>query len=186
MRQIFGECGFEIRSENDEVLLVNRRTWRLGYGAGMLGILAMLAAVVGILVLVGAADVRSDIPWIAPIAVAVACGLIAAAMLSTYRRRRGLPLDEVPDAVVVDRAAGVLRERSGNVIAQLDTLNTAVRIDWWTRGWMRLVVLTWPGGRRIVFRSGSRQRARIVAESLRDVLGPSASLSGTAISPSGR
>jgi hypothetical protein len=171
--QIHGECGFEIHRESDEVLLVNRRTWWFGYGAGMLGILATMAAVVGVLGLVGAADLRSDVPAIVLFAiVAVACGLIAAVMLPTYRRRRDLPLDEVDDAVVIDRAAGVLRERSGNVLARLDSLSTAVRIDWWTRGWMRLVVLAWPGGRRTVFRTGSRQRARIVAEFLRDILSP--------------
>jgi drug/metabolite transporter (DMT)-like permease len=172
MQQIHGECGFEIHRENDEVLLVNRRTWRLGYGAGMLGLLGAMAAVVGVLVVVGAADVRSDLPAIVLLAMAVACGLVAAAMLSAYGRRRRLPLDEVADAVVVDRAAGVLRERCGNVIAPLDSLKAAVRIDWWTRGWMRLVVLAWPGGRRTVYRSGSRQRARVVAESLRDILSP--------------
>ncbi len=173
MPQIYGECGFEIHREDGETLLVNRRTWWLGYGTGMLGVLAMMAAVVGVLGLVGAADLRSDVPAIVLFAMAaVVCGLIAAAMLPTYRRRRELPPDEVADAVVIDRAGGVLRERSGNVLAQLDSLGIAVRIDWWTRGWMRLVVLTWPGGRRTAFRTVSRQRARIVAQFLRDILSP--------------
>ena len=172
MPQIYGECGYEIHREDGETLLVNRRTWWLGYGTGMLGVLAMMAAVVGVLGLVGAVDIRSSVPAIVPFAITVACGLIAVAMLPTYRRRRELPPDEVADAAVIDRAGGVLRERSGNVLAQLDSLGIAVRIDWWTRGWMRLVVLTWPGGRRIVFRTVSRQRARIVAEFLRDILSP--------------
>ena len=121
MPQIHGECGFEIHRESGEVLLVNRRTWWLGYGAGMLGILATMAAVAGVLGLVGAADLRSDVPAIVLIAIAAAAwGLIVAAILPTYRRRRDLPLDEVTDTVVIDRAAGVLRERSGNVLARLD------------------------------------------------------------------
>ena len=33
MPQLYEECGFEIHREDDEVFLVNRRTWRLGYGA---------------------------------------------------------------------------------------------------------------------------------------------------------
>ena len=172
MPQIHGECGFEIRRENDEVLLINRRTWWLGYGMGMLGVLAMLLAVLGVFGLVGAAGVRLDVPVIVLFGAAAAGGLIAAAMLSVYKKRRKLPQTEIPDVAVIDLAAGVLRERGGSVLARLDSLRAAVRIDWWTRGWMRLVVLTWPGGRKTVFRTGSRQRARIVAEYLRDVLSP--------------
>ncbi len=172
MPQMYGECGYEIHREDGETMLINRRTWWLGYGMGMLGVLSTLLAVLGAFGLVGAMNAGSDVPVIVVFGLAVTFGLIAAAMLPTYKRRRALPATEVPGTGIIDHGAGVLRERSGSVLAQLDSLRAAVRIDWWTRGWMRLVVLTWPGGRRTVFRTGSRQRARIVAESLRDVLSP--------------
>ena len=91
MPQLYGECGFEIHREGNEELLVNRRTRWLGYGAGVLGIPAATAAVVGILGLVEAASVRSDVPAIGLFAMAAAvavCGLIVAAPLPTYRSRR--------------------------------------------------------------------------------------------------
>lgn len=174
MPQIYGECGYEIHREDredGETLLVNRRTWGLGYAMATFGFLALILVVVGVLGLVGAANVRSDVPVIVLLAAAAASALIAALMIPVYRRRKELPPAEVPEAIVIDRSAGVLRGRGHDVLARLESIRVAVRIDWWTRGWMRLVVLTWPGGRRTVYRSPSPQRARIVAESLRDVLG---------------
>jgi len=167
----YAECGFEIREDGDQVLLVNRRTWWLGYGMGMLALAAALFVVIGVLGLLGAADLRSDVPLIALFAGAAAAGLLSAAMLPVYRRRRGRPVAEVEDTAVIDRPAGVLRGRSGDVLSRLDSMAAAVRIDWMTRGWMRVVVLTWPGGRRTVYRTGSRQRARQVADSLNEDLG---------------
>jgi len=152
-------------------LLIDRRTWWLGYGMGMLAVIGGVLAVIAILDVAGMADFRSEMPASVLFTAAAACGLVAAAMLVTYRRYRALPLDDVRHAVVIDPQAGLLRERRGDVLAELDSVRVAVRIDWWTRGWMRLVVLAWPGGRRIVFRTSRRERARDVAESLREALG---------------
>jgi len=169
MTQLYRECGFEIHRD-DVVTLVDRRTWGLGYGMGILALVAALVGVVGVLGLAGAAELRSGVPATALLAAAIGCGLASAAMLPAYRRRRDVPLEEVSDAVIVDPASGALRERAGDVLSRLDAVSVAVRIDWLTRGWMRVVVLTWPGGRRVVYRTASRARARIVADLLGDTL----------------
>jgi hypothetical protein len=171
MVQIHGECGFGIYREDGETRLVNRRTWWLGYGMGTFGLLALITAVLAVLGLVGAPDVRADVSMSVLFGLAVAFAVIAGLMLPVYKRRRELPPTEVSGTAVMDHGGGVLRGSGHEVLAQLESVRVAVRIDWWTRGWMRLVVLTWPGGRRTVFRTWSRQRARIVAESLRDILG---------------
>ena len=170
MPKIYGECGYEIHREGGEILLVNRRTWWLGYAMGMFALLSLILAVVGALGLAGATGARSDVPAVLLLGIAAGFASIGVLVLPVYRRRRALPTAEVPGAAVIDHSAGVLRGSGHDVLAQLESIRVAVRIDWWTRGWMRLVVLTWPGGRRVVFRSPSHQRARIVAESLRDIL----------------
>lgn len=166
----YAECGFEIHGCDGEFVLANRRTWWLGYGMGMFAVAAAVLAVVGILDLAGVVDLRSEIPASILVAVGAASGLAAVAMLPTYRRRRTLSLEEIGSAVVIDMKVGVLRTRSGTVVAALDSVSVLERIDWWTRGWMRLVFLAWPGGRRIVFRTPRRERAQDVAESLRGIL----------------
>ncbi len=171
MPETLSECGFEIHRDGAEVLLLNRRTWWLGYGMGMLALAAMVFAVVGLLGLAGTTELRSGVPALALLVGAAVLGSVSVALLPMYKRRRRLPSSEIADGAVIDGAAGVLRERSGAVLARLDAVTAAVRIDWMTRGWMRLVVLSWPGGRRTVYRTGSRQRARRVAESLNDALG---------------
>ena len=170
MSQIHGECGYEIHREGGQTLLVNRGTWGIAYGMGILGMVASIAAVVGLLGLVGVSDVQKDLPASILLGLAAACAVIAGLMFPAYRRKRGLSPTEVPGTGIMDHGAGVLRGSGHDVLARLESVRVAVRIDWWTRGWMRLVVLTWPGGRRTVFRTWSRQRARIVAESLRDLL----------------
>ena len=171
MPRIYGECGYEIHREGDETLLVNRRSWGLGYAMGMFGILVLILVVVGVFGLVGASDIKSEVPLVALFGVAAACAALTGLMFAVYRARCGLPAAELPGTCIIDHGAGVLRGSGYDVLARLDSIRVAVKIDWWTRGWMRLVVFTWPGGRRTVFRSPSRQRARIVAEALSEILG---------------
>ena len=170
MPQLYGECGYEIHREGDETLLVNRRTWGLGYAMGMFGILALILVVVGGLGLAGAADIELDVPLGVLFGAAAGCAAVSGLMFAAYRTRRGLPVAEVSGTCTIDHGAGVLRRSGHDVLAQLESVRVAVKIDWWTRGWMRLVVLAWPGGRKTVFRTPSRQRARIVAEALREIL----------------
>lgn len=169
MSAIHREFGYEIHRSDDEVLLIDRRTWPLGYVMGILGGLAVLLIAVGVLAALGTADSLYGVPSAALFGPAAALVLAVGAIWRAYRRRRDLPLSEVADRLVVDLPAGMLRDRQGDTLSPLDRVCVAVRIDWWwTRTLMRLVVLTWPGGKRVVFRTASRQRARKVAKILVD------------------
>ncbi len=170
MSPIHRECGCEVHRSDDEMLLIDRRTWPLSYVMGLLGVVAIVMIVLGILVLLGEADDLSNVAAVAFLGLAAALVLILAAMWRTYKHRRDLPLSEVADGLVVDSRAGMLRDRQGDSMSPLDHVRVAVRIDWWwTRALMRLVVLTWPGGRRVVFRSASRKKVRAVIRTLHDL-----------------
>lgn len=166
---IHREWGYEIRCGDDEIVLIDRRTWPLSYVMGILSGLAALLIALGILAALGSADSLSDVPPIALFGVAAVLVLILAVVWRAYRRRRDCPLSEVAGGLVIDLPAGVLRDRSGDTLASLDRVRVGVRVDWWwTRTLMRLVVLSWPAGRRVVFRTASRRRAREVAGALVD------------------
>jgi len=167
---IHHECGYEIHRGEGETLFVDRRTWPLGYVMVILCGVAVVMIVLGVLVLLGEADDLSNVPAVVVFGVAAVLVLILAAMWRTYNHRRDLPLSEVADGMVLDSNAGVLRGRNGEVLARLDSVRAVVRVDWWwTRGLMRLVVLTWPAGRRVVFRSASRKKVRAVIRTLHDL-----------------
>ncbi len=164
------ECGYEILRTDAETLLIDRGTWPLSYVMGILGALAVLLIVLGILVALSSADSLSDVPPVALFGSAAALGLAVGVIWRAYRRRRDLPSSEVVDGLVVDSHTGMLRDRSGDTLARLDSVHVSVRIDWWwTRTLMRLVVLTWPSGKRVVFRSASRKKIRAVIRTLHDL-----------------
>ena len=164
---IHREFGYEILRTDSETLLIDRGTWPLSYVMGILGALAVLLIVLGILVALGSADSHSDVPPVALFGSAAVLGLAVGVIWRAYRRRRDLPLSKVVDGLVVDSNTGMLRDRSGDTLARLDSVHVSVRIDWWwTRALMRLVVLTWPGGKRVVFRSASRRKIREVMQTL--------------------
>jgi len=170
MPRIFGECGYVIHREGDGTLLVNRRTRWLGYVMGMFGLSALVLVAIGVFAVVDASGVELEVSLASLFGAACACAALVGLMFPAYRARRGLPVSEVRGTWVIDHGAGVLRGGGPDVLAQLDSIRVAVKIDWWTRGWMQLVVLTWPGGRRTVFRSPSRRRARLGAKALSEIL----------------
>ena len=169
MSPVHREWGYEVYRSDDEVLLIDRRTWPLCYVVGILGGLAVLLIALGVLAALGTADDLYGVPLAALFGPASALVLVVAATWRVYRRRRDLPLSEVADGLVVDLRAGVLRDWQGNTLLPLDRVRVAVRIDWWwTRTLMRLVMVSWPEGRKIVFRTVNRWRAREVAKMLVD------------------
>lgn len=169
MSPIHREWGYEIHRGDDETLLIDRKMWPLGYVMGILGVVVIVMIALGVLAALGTADSLSGVPPAALFGAAGAIALAVGAIWRVYKCRRDLPLSEVADGLVVDLPAGTLRDRQGDTLSALDRVCVAVRIDWWwTRTLMRLVVLTWPGGKRVVFRTASRQRAREVAKMLVD------------------
>ena len=169
MSPIHREYGYEIHRGDDEMLLIDRRTWPLYYVMGILGAVAVLLIVLGILVALGTADSLYGVPPAALFGPAVALVVVVGAIWRLYKRRRDLPLSQVADGLVVDLPAGMLRDRQGDTLSPLDRVCVAVRIDWWwTRTLMRLVVVSWSGGSKIVFRTVNRWRAREVAKLLVD------------------
>jgi len=161
------ECGYEIHRSDDEILLIDRKTWPLYYVMGILGAVAIVMIALGVIVALDAADGLSGVPLAALFGLAAALVVVAGAIWRLYKRRCDLPLSEVADGLVVDLRAGVLRDRQGDMLSPLDRVCVAVRIDWWwTRTLMRLVVVSWPEGRKIVFRTVNRWRAREVMQTL--------------------
>jgi len=166
---IHREWGYEIHRSENEILLVDRKIWPLNYAMGILGGLVVLLIALGILAALGEAESLSDVPPAALFGMAAALGIAFGSMWRVYRHRRDLPLSQVAGGLVMDLGGGVLHDRQGNTLSSLDRVGVTVRVDWWwTRALMRLVVLTWPGERCIVFRTASRQRARELAALLVD------------------
>lgn len=168
MAHVYNEHGFEIHTSEDEMLLADRKTWALSYAMVVLYGLAALLTVLGLLVSLGAMETRSDLPAVALFGAAGALLLPIAMIRRAYKVRRDLPLAEVRDWLAIDRPTKALRSRQGEILSQLDSVRAAMHIDWWTRGMMRIVVLTWPGGKRVVFRSINRRRALAVLKMLAD------------------
>ncbi|MFC2078001.1 hypothetical protein ACFLTM_04255 [Candidatus Bipolaricaulota bacterium] len=56
----------------------------------------------------------------------------------------------------------------GEIVAQLSDAKARMHIDWWTRGSMRIVALSWPGGRRTVYRTFGRRRSLDLLEFLKE------------------
>ena len=155
----FVENGYEITAGENEIIFVDRRTWGIALLMVVLGILAAILIVLSGLSVSGMAELRSDVSGVAlPAAAAV---LLVVIWLGgrAYRARRDTPTEDVRDILIVDRPSEALRGRMGEILAQFDDVKARMHIDWWTRGAMRIVVLTWPGGRRTIYRSFGRRRS---------------------------
>ncbi|MCX6099457.1 MAG: hypothetical protein NTX69_05525 [Candidatus Bipolaricaulota bacterium] len=71
--------------------------------------------------------------------------------------------------MVVDTGAGVPKDHAGRVLARLVDVRIVVRTEWWwTKGATHTVALTWPSGRRVVFRSVSRFKIASILKILAD------------------
>lgn len=157
--QRFVENGYEIVAGENEIIFVNRKTWGLGWLMVVLGISAASLVVLSGLSVAGMTGIRFDISGVALLAATVALLVIIWLISRAYRARRDQPSDDIRDALIVDRPSEALRGGMGEIFAQLDDVKARMHIDWWTRGTMRIVALSWPGGRRTVYRSMGRRRA---------------------------
>ena len=172
MSLIYHEFGYEIHKDGGETLLVDRKTWPLTSPVVLFTGLVIVLLCLGLVTLFIAplAD-RPLTSWALPLGAGIALLLLLIPFWGTYTRRRDLPTEEIPDALLIEPSTGVLRRRDGDVLAQLAAVDVLSRRDWWwTRGLMQLVVLTWPGGRRVVFRTVSGRRIREVKALLQDVV----------------
>jgi len=162
----YRECGFEIIRDEDGVVLVDRGTFGLDVLAGISAALAVLVGVVGGLAQSGAVPLDRGVPSALLWPLALGLGIAAAGGWRIARRRRGLPQEDLPRRLTLDRCAGALLGRDGTRLAQLACVRVALRIDWSTRGVMRYVLLMWPDGKRVVYRSCSRRRALEVVQAI--------------------
>jgi len=155
----FAENGYEITVGENEIIFVDRRTWGLGWLMFVLGIPAAILIVLSVLSAAGASEIGSDIPEAALLT--GAAGLLVAIWFISrgYRARRDQPAEDIRDVLIIDRPSEALRGRMGETLAQLDDVKARMHIDWWTRGTMRVVVLSWPAGRRTIYRSFGRRRS---------------------------
>jgi hypothetical protein len=177
LSQIYREWGYEIHRNDGETLLIDRRTWPLPFPIAIFAGIAVVLIGIGLVQLLMPSFVERPLPTGGVLlGFGVAVFFILTPIWGTYKRRRDLPVEEITDGLIIDSATGVLRHRDGEVLSQLDALGVETRRDWWwTRGVMKLVVLTWAGQKRVVFRTVSGRRARELREMLRGVVtgGPS-------------
>lgn len=165
--------GFEIYRNGDATWLVDRRTWAMGI------LMAFLAGILVVLLAVITTSLSIDSPraTAATLAALFTGGLLLFVLfpiaMRAYRRRRDLPIAEVTDVLLIERDMRVLRTRDGEIISPLADVTAAARIAWWdgSRGMMRNVVLSWRGGRRVVFKTASRKKARAIAADINSRLG---------------
>ena len=162
----FAENGFEIREQADGILLVDRRIWGLTYAAVVLATAGILLLAVALLALVRSDGVRIRVPESLFIVAGVACLLPEPFLLRRIRERKQAASEDMESFLFLDLQSRELRDHMGTALARFDDLEVALRIDWMTRGWGRLVTLTWPGGVRIIFRTSRRGLAVDVLQSL--------------------
>jgi hypothetical protein len=153
----FAANGYEVTGREKEVLFIDRRAWWLGWLMVVRGTAAALS-----MVLIGLSIARATLlpPNLSryTLPAAAGCLLGAWAVSRTYHRRLSVPVEDIPDILIIDCPSRALRDRMGQHIAKLTDVRARMHIDWWTRGAMRTVALSWPGGRRTVFRTFGRRQ----------------------------
>ena len=169
MELLFQEHGYEVHRGEDSILVLDRKTWIVGYITGILGVAAFLLLALGLLVLFGATQTMSDVSASIMLVVSIGFFVIASILVRVSKRRSAIPVAEVARRWTLDSRAGVLQDSDGNTLASLDSVRATERFDWSTRGMMRVVALRWPSGRHTVFRTIRRQRAREVVRILNEL-----------------
>jgi len=173
VESLFQEYGYGIyRDSEDSVLLLDRNTWLMGYITGILGVAGFLLLALGLLVLFGATQTMSDVSASIMLVVSIGCLVIASILNRASKRRSAIPIAEITRRLTLDSRAGVLQDANGNTLASLDSVRVTDHFDWSTRGMMRVVALRWPGGRRTVFRTIRRARAREIVQMLNELSSP--------------
>ena len=165
----FEANGYEITATESEIIFIDRKTWGLGWLMAVLGMVAVLLIVLsGLSAAGGATELRPDVARVVLPAAAALLVIGIWIIGRAYRRRRQQPTEEIRDTLIIDRSSQALRGRMGEIVAQLSDVKARMHIDWWTRGAMRIVALSWPGGRRTVYRTFGRGRSLDVLEFLKE------------------
>ena len=155
----FAKNGYEITAGENEIIFVVRKTWGLAMLMIVLGFWVAALLLLIVLHATGEMGTRSGLLGIALPVAAVLLLVVIWIISRAYRMRRDQPTEEIQDILIVDRPSRILRDRMGETVAQLADVKARMHIDWWTRGTMRIVVLSWPSGRRTVYRTFGRRRS---------------------------
>jgi len=159
--QRFSTNGYEVIVGESEISFLDRKTWGLSVLMIILGCCGVLLAFLSALWFVaGVSDTKMEFSETLGVAFPVGAVvlLVGVWIISrTYRARRTRPIEEIPDTLILDRLTQVLRNRTGDILIQMADVKARMHIDWWTRGAMRIVVLSWPGGRRTIYRALGRR-----------------------------
>ncbi len=161
--QRFARNGYEVMVNERDILFLDRQTWGLGVLMAILGACAaILTRLSGLGRTVEGMAAQCGPPEIVSIVFpAVAALLLVAVWMvyRTYRIRRDQPVEAMRNILTVDRSAQTVQDAMGRIVAQLEHVKARMHIDWWTRGAMRIVVLSWPGGKRTIYRTCSRRQS---------------------------
>jgi len=134
--------------------------WRLHWIMIAMGLLAggVVLLYVPRLSTASTSGVQLDINRVALPSLAIFLVMIGIWFISRiYRSRRDQPIEEFRDRLILDHSRQVLKSKMGEALAQVPDVQARMQIEWWTRGPSRIVVLSWPGGRRTVYRTFGRR-----------------------------
>lgn len=165
------DCGYEVHVQPEGILLVNRRIWGLGYAMVVIGSIACVVLAVGVFEIIDAAAARRLATVLSVLALSLPFVLPMLFLWRKCRKRRRQSLDEMCAFLVLDRRTSTLRDDRGADMARLEDVHVRTGIDWMTRGMVRVVLLRWPGGHRVVFRTFRPSHLREVTELLTQVCG---------------
>jgi hypothetical protein len=155
----FAANGYEVLARENEILFVDRRTWGLGWAMLVLAVVVTILIVLSGLSLLAKTESRSSLASIAMPTSAALLLVVIWLMSIAYRARRNQPVEENQDNLTLDRSSQALRDARGGIVSQFTDVKARMHIDWWTRGTMRLVILSWLGGRRTIYRTFGRRRS---------------------------
>jgi len=142
---VITDQGYEIHVRERDILLVDRKLWGPGFALFGLTMIAGVLLVLGILGIADLVDLRSRVSEYGLLLGAIVVALPTSLLVRGFNERRRLPLDEVAGVLVIDLESNALRNRMGEILAQLDDVRAAMHIDWMTRG----VARWWCSGGRV-------------------------------------
>jgi hypothetical protein len=170
------DCGFEIHHRDEQVLMVNRKTFGFAIATWIFGGLCFICTG-NFAVWLGLGFSQDKLSGMAFIGVGVllAFALVfffaARACYKAYARRRDLPAEQVAGTLIAETGSGVLTTKEGTVLSTLPEVSTKIKLDMFdsTKGLMRLVVLSWNGGNAHVFKTNSGKEAKRVVQALKEM-----------------
>jgi hypothetical protein len=170
-RTIADDCGFQIIDRGDRILFINRRTLGPAVAAWVLGGIAFITGVNGVIFAALIFGGENPAPWYLPVYMAGASIVFVFAAqkaFSVYRRRRDAAVEEVPGNIAAHMGPAVLVDERRATLAPLADVRVKTGIDLFdsTRGLMRTLTLVWPGGSQRVYKTNGAEEIRRVAAAL--------------------